>query len=148
MPQDGHLEWQIPYAPGVLEAKGFADGMLVADDVVETVDAPAQLKISPVRRKLKADGEDTVVVPVSILDDQGRFVANANNRVTFQLTGGRLLGVANGNPGDHDPDRANQRNAFNGHCIAVIQAGIKSEKITLTASSPGLKPATLTFSAR
>jgi len=148
MPQDGHLEWQIPYAPGVLEAKGFADGMLVADDVVETVDAPTRLEISPVRQNLKADGEDTIVVPVSVLDDKGRLVANADNHVTFQLTGGRLLGVGNGNPGDHDPDRANQRNAFNGHCIAVIQAGIKSEKITLTASSPGLKPATLTFSAR
>jgi len=101
-----------------------------------------------VRQNLKADGEDTIVVPVSVLDDKGRLVANADNHVTFQLTGGRLLGVGNGNPGDHDPDRANQRNAFNGHCIAVIQAGIKSEKITLTASSPGLKPATLTFSAR
>ena len=148
MPQDGHLEWQIPYAPGKLEAKGFTDGKLVADDAVETVDAPARLEISPVRRKLKADGEDTVVVPVSILDDQGRFVANANNRVTFQLSGGHLLGVGNGNPADHDPDRANQRNAFNGHCIAVIQAGTNSETFTLTASSPGLSPAVVTFKTR
>ena len=148
MPANSHLEWQIPYAPGRLEAKGFNDGKLVARDVVETTGEPAALKFSPVRQTLAADGEDTVVVPVSILDASGRLAANANNRVTFQITGGKLAGVGNGNPGDHDPDRANQRAAFNGHCIAVVQAGKKREQWTLTASSQGLKPARMTFNAR
>jgi len=90
-----------------------------------------------------------VVVPVSIVDAQGRFVANASNRMTFQLTGGgRLLGVGTGNPSDHDPDRASQRNAFNGHCLALIQAGREPATLELTATSPGLAPATVTFQVR
>jgi len=148
MPQDGHLEWQIPFAPGKLEAKGFAGGKLVATDSVETVDAAAKIKLAPERTTLRVDDQDTIVVPVSILDDKGRFVANANNRITFELTGGKLLGVGNGNPGDHDPDRASQRNAFNGHCIAVIQAGAKRQTMKLTATSPGLAPATVTFQVK
>jgi beta-galactosidase len=148
MPQDGHLEWQIPYAPGRLEAKGITDGKLAATDFVETVDVPARIKLSPERTTLRADGQDTIVVPVSILDGKGRLVANADNQITFELTGGKLLGVGNGNPGDHDPDRASQRNAFNGHCIAVIQAGVKRESMKLTVTSPGLSSATVTFQVK
>ena len=148
MPQDGHLEWQVPYSPGKLVAKGYTDGNLVATDLVETVTAPDRVQLAPERHTLQADGEDTIVVPVSIQDAQGRLVANANNRVTFQLTGGRLLGVGNGNPGDHDPDRANQRNAFNGHCLVVIQAGTKPETLELTATSPGLASARTTFTVK
>ena len=146
MPPDGHLEWPVPYAPGVLSAKGFTDGQLVATDQVETVDAPARLQLSPERTTLHADGQDTVVVPLSLVDSQGRFVATADNRITFQLTGGgKLLGVGNGNPADHDPDRANQRNVFNGHALAVIQAGRHATTLQLIATSPGLVPATITL---
>jgi beta-galactosidase len=82
------------------------------------------------------------VVPVSILDAKGRLVPYANNRVTFQLSGGgRLLGGGNGNPSDHDADRSNQRNAFHGRCIVIIQAGAKPETLELIATSPGLQPA-------
>ena len=139
MPQDGHLEWQVPYAPGRLTAKAYTNGKLMATDQVETTGAPASIQLSPDRKILQADGQDTLVVPVSILDAKGRLVPNANNRVSFQLSGkGRILGVGNGNPSDHDPDRANQRNAFHGHCIVLIQAGLHSEALELTATSPGL----------
>jgi len=148
MPANGHLEWPVPYAPGQLQARAYADGRLVATDLVETVAAPARLLLDSDRRTLQADGEDSVVVPVSIVDAKGRLVANAGNRVTFEVKGGRLLGVGNGNPGDHDPDRANQRDAFNGHCLALIQAGTNAETIRLTATSPGLSPASLTFQVR
>ena len=149
MPHDGHVEWPVPYMPGRLLAKASADGNVVATDVVETVDAPASIELSPDRQTLHADGQDTVVVPVSILDGQGRLVANAGNRVSFQLAGGgRLLGVGNGNPADHDPDRASERDSFNGHCIAIIQADASAETIQLTATSPGLKPASITFRVR
>ena len=124
MPKDAHLEWQVPYQPGKLVAKAFDNGEIVATDTVETTGAPARIEISADRTVLKPDGEDAVVVPVSILDTEGRLVPDATNRVHFHLNGdGRILGVGNGNPSDHDPDKAEQRNAFHGHCIAVIQAG-------------------------
>jgi beta-galactosidase len=87
-----------------------------------------------------------VVVPVSILDAQGRLVPNTDNRVSFHLTGdGRILGVGNGNPSDHDPDKAEQRNAFHGRCMAVIQAGSHPAVLQLTVTSPGLTPASIAF---
>ncbi len=149
MPHDSHVEWEVPYQPGQLMARAYTDGKLVATDVVQTAGAPVRIVLSPDRTTLRAGAEDTVVVPVSILDAQGRVVPGASNRVHFHLAGGgRLLGVGNGNPADHDPDKADQRNAFHGHCITVIQAGTHSGEFHLTATSPGLAPASVSFEAK
>lgn len=149
MPHDNYLEWKVPYHPGELLAKAYTNGGLVATDAVETVGAPIHLALSPGRTTLRADAEDAVVVPVSILDAHGRLVPFADNRVYFHITGaGRILGVGNGDPADHDPDKADQRNAFNGHCIAVVEAGAKAGTIKLVATSPGLTPASVTFKVR
>ena len=146
MPRDAHLEWEVPYQPGQLVAKGYRNGKVVATDTVKTTGAPARLQLSPDRTKLQADGEDAVVVPVSILDAEGSVVPNAGNRVSFRLTGaGRILGVGNGNPSDHDSDKADQRNAFHGRCLAVIGAGAKPGVLQLMVTSPGLSSATMTF---
>lgn len=146
VPQNGHAEWEVPYHPGKLLARAYTDGKTVATDVVETTGAPARIQFSPDRTLLHADAEDAVVVPVSILDDQGRVVPDATNRVTFQLTGGgKILGVGNGNPADHNPDKASQRNAFHGHCIVVIEAGPRPATLQLTATSPGLSTGSSSF---
>jgi beta-galactosidase len=149
MPGDAHLEWEVPYQPGQLVAKGYRNNKVVATDMVETAGAPARIQLSPDRTTLHADGEDAVVVPVSILDAKGRVVPNTTNRVYFHLTGdGRIMGVGNGNPSDHDADKADQRNAFHGHCMAVIQAGSHPGVLQLTVASPGLTSVRISFQAR
>ena len=86
---------------------------------------------------------------MSIADAQGRTVPTASNFVNFTVTGaGRLLGVGNGDPACHEPDKANQRSAFNGLCLAIVQAGVTNGAVTLKAESTGLNPATLTFEVR
>jgi beta-galactosidase len=144
--KNGFVEWQVPYQPGRLMAKGYTDGRVVATEFIETTDAPARIELSTERKVLQAGGRDAVVVAVSILDGKGRLVPDSNNRISFRLSGdGRILGVGNGNPSDHDPDRASERNAFHGHCIAIIQAGSKPASLRLSASSPGLKAAAMSF---
>ena len=149
IPHDDIAEWQVPYQPGRLEAKAYTDGKTVATEVQETTDAPARIVLSPDFKTLRANGEDAVVVPVTILDDKGRVVPDSTNRVTFELTGGgRIIGVGNGNPADHDTDRASERNAFHGRCIAVVQAGSEPATLHLTATSPGLTPASVSIQVK
>jgi len=69
-------------------------------------------------------------------------------RITYLSGGGRILGVGNGNPSDHEPDRANVRNAFHGRCIVIIQAGPKPDNLQLTATSPGLQASRTAFRLR
>jgi beta-galactosidase len=147
MPEYGHLEWSVPYQPGSLVAKGLnATGTVVASDTVTTTSEPKKLRISAGRTFLLADGEDVQVASVDVLDNQGRICPTAMNRVEFSISGvGDIAGVGNGNPGDHDPDKANYRNAFNGRCIVIVGAREKPGKFELVAKSKGLVSATLNF---
>ena len=53
----------------------------------------------------------------------------------------RIIGVGNGDPSSHEPDKADQRTAFNGLCMAIVQAGRQAGEIRVEASSPGLEGA-------
>jgi beta-galactosidase len=143
-----HVEWDVVFAPGTLEARGYKNGKLVLAEKRETVGSPAQILLKTDRAKLAADGEDTTVVAVQIADGEGRLVPTANNLVSFVIIGaGALIGVGNGDPRSHESDKAPQRAAFNGLCIAVIQTARMPGKILVEASAPGLKSAVLVLTA-
>jgi beta-galactosidase len=142
----GHVEWDVTFAPGTLEARGYKDGKLVLTDKRETVGAPAQILLKTDRASLAANGEDAAVVAVEIADADGRLVPTAGNLVSFKVTGGTLLGVGNGDPRSHESDKAPQRTAFNGLCAAIVQAAKSAGDLRIEATSPGLKPATLVLS--
>ena len=146
-----HLEWKVPYAPGELRAKGWKQGRLVTA-TVETTGEPMTLRLTPDRASIRADGEDAVVMNVTALDAKGREVPIADNLVQFEVKGsGRIIGVGNGDPSSHEPDKylsgAYQRRLFNGKCQVIVQATKEAGTISLTASSAGLKSATVSVSA-
>jgi beta-galactosidase len=144
MLQYSHLDWNVIYEPGTLFANGYgADGRVIAQTSVETTGAPAAIALEPDRTTVAADGQDISLITVKIVDVQGRTVPVADNRVTFKVTGaGHLLGVGNGDPACHEPDKGNQHSAFNGLCLAIVQSGRTPGEITIQADSPGLKSAT------
>lgn len=105
VPQYDRVEWIVPYAPGVLEARGYRGGQVVETSRVETTGPASQLVLTPDRTTLTADGADATVFTVEARDAQGRFVPTANLPVRFTITGGTILGVGNGDPSCHEPDR-------------------------------------------
>jgi beta-galactosidase len=100
------LKWSVPYEPGALSARGYNGGRLAAEAVVETTGAPAAVQLKPDRPAIEADGRDDAVFTVSVVDEQGRVVPVASNKVSFEVEGpGRILGVGNGDPSCHEPDK-------------------------------------------
>ncbi|MDR3709883.1 MAG: beta-galactosidase GalA [Capsulimonadaceae bacterium] len=149
VPKNGHVEWDVPYMPGTLLARATTGGVVIATDEVASTGAPAAIRLSADRPALIADGEDASPIAVAIVDANGRVVPTAGNLVTFTVTGpGIIAGVGNGNPSSHEPDKATQRLAFNGLCMAIVQASETPGKITLTATADGLKPASITLETR
>jgi beta-galactosidase len=141
-----HLQWQVTFAAGVLEARGYRNGKLILTTRRETTGAPAAIVLRPDRDALRADGRDLSIVAVQIVDAQGRIVPTASNEVTFAVAGaGTLIGVGNGDPVSHESDKGDRRSAFNGLCMAIVQTDRQPGEMTLTASSAGLAPATLTL---
>ncbi len=148
MKPNSHLEWKVKYAPGKLVAKGKRNGKAI-ECTVETADTPAAIVLEPDRTSIAADGADVSLVAVKIVDDQRRIVPVATNLVTFTVTGpGQLIGVGNGDPRCHEPDKGKQRSAFNGLCLAIIQSARTHGPIAIQADSPGLKSATTAIEAR
>ncbi|MEI9994350.1 MAG: beta-galactosidase GalA [Rhizomicrobium sp.] len=149
VPRYGHVEWNVPFAPGAIEARGYKGGRLVLTERRETSGPPAQIRLVPDRAALAADGEDVASVRVEIADAAGRLVPTAAHPIAFHISGpGAIIGVGNGDPRSHEPDKATQRNAFNGLCLALVQAARESGTIHLDAEAPGLAPATLALPAR
>jgi beta-galactosidase len=144
--KDSHLVWNVPYVPGVIEARGFKDGELVSTMRRETTGAPATLVINADRAEIAADGEDVAMFAVEVRDARGRIVPVTDNLVTFKVIGsGKLIGVGNGDPTDQESDKSSSRKAFSGRCMAIVQSTKLADSITVEATSPGLTPAQATI---
>ena len=137
--RDRHLMWKVPYAAGTLEARGWRGGQLVLTAKRETTGAPALLLLVADRDAISADGEDVAVVEVRVVDAEGRGVPVADDEVTFQVSGpARLIGVGNGDPSSHEADKGESRRAFNGRCMAIVQATKQPGEIRVEGAAPGL----------
>jgi beta-galactosidase len=101
------------------------------------------------RAMLAADDADLAVVKIEVVDGQGRVVPIADNRITFSLTGpAKLIGVGNGDPSCHEPDKSDSRSAFNGLAQAIVQTTSRGGEIGLKAESPGLQTGSITLTSR
>jgi beta-galactosidase len=135
--KNGHAAWTVRYTPGNIEVRGVRDGKTMTTRR-ETTGAPAKVVLRADKNSLVADHEDVVVVAAEIHDAQGRIVPTASNEVQFHVGGPcRIIGVGNGDPSSHEPDRATKRSAFNGLCMALVQSQGGQDAISIEAQSPG-----------
>ncbi|HEX2855486.1 MAG TPA: beta-galactosidase GalA [Opitutaceae bacterium] len=134
MPRNDRLEWKVAYQPGVLEARGYRDGKVVETKRVETTGAPAKLVVTSDRSTINADGEDVAVFTVEARDAQDRVVPVAGNSVDFEISGGRIIGVGNGDPGCHEPDQ------FNTTVAPLILEDWRGRIAPAGTASPSAKP--------
>jgi beta-galactosidase len=142
--------FQVPYAPGKLEAIGFNGGKEVARTAVETTGPAVALELVPDRNGLTGDGQDAMPITVRALDASGRAVPTAAPLATFTVNGaGRSIGHGNGDPNSHEDEKGPTRNLFNGLAQLIVQTKDASEgSIEVEASSPGLAPARISIPVR
>jgi beta-galactosidase len=135
--------FKVPYAPGRIEAVALEGGKELARDTVETSGPPARLVLTPDRSAISADGLDAVPVTVSAVDAQGRPVPTAALQVKFETQGdGVIIGVGNGDPNSHEPDKASERSLFNGLAQVIVQGRREGRgELKLRASAAGVQGA-------
>lgn len=106
MKRNGHLEWQLPYQPGMLQAVGYNKGQQTITETIHTSGKPTRLALEAHNSQLKADGRDIAVLTVSATDNNGYPVPDAANEVVFTITGpGKIIGVGNGNPSSREKEQ-------------------------------------------
>jgi beta-galactosidase len=135
-----HVAWTLPYAPGRIEARGYRAGRRVAAMVRETTGAAEAVRLVCDRRTIAADGRDVAMIRAEIVDKAGRVVPDAKPMVTFDTDGpARVIGVGNGDPNCHEPDRATQRSAFHGLAQAIVQSIGGQGPVRVSATAQGLR---------
>jgi beta-galactosidase len=131
---NSHVAWKVPFEPGRIEAIGFRAGKQLARQVRETTDDPAAIVLTAEHL------DDIINVTVAAHDAASRAVTTADNLISFAVTGpAKILGVGNGDPSSHEPDRADKRKLFNGLAACIVQCTGDASEIVVTATSPGLR---------
>jgi beta-galactosidase len=149
VPRLSHVEWKVKYEAGEISAVGFNKGKVAARDKRETTGTPAAILLTSDRSPINADGQDVALVSVAVVDAGGRVVPTAGNTISFQISGpGQIIGVGNGDPSSHEPDKASARAAFNGLAMAIVQSTQEPGDIQLSATASGLAPARITIKSR
>lgn len=139
----GHAEFDVTYAPGKLEAKGYRDGKFVGSDIVETTGAPVRLELELMNRHELKKG-DAAIVNCYALDEDGKRVPDASPFVKFDINGGTIVGTGS-DIADHTPVPAQDRKMRAG-IIAVC--AFPGENCTIYANADGLEPARINISAK
>ena len=144
-----HVMWRLAYEPGTIKVVGRTGGKEVMTREIKTAGKPAQIRLTPDRAEISADGRDLSFVTVDILDADGNLVPTADNLVKFDVTGdGFIAGVDNGCQTSMESFKADHRKAFNGKCLVVIQNNGTKGKIEVKATSDGLKDTSVEITAQ
>jgi beta-galactosidase len=145
---DLHLSWDVPYEPGVLKAVGKIGRQIVCTEQIRTTGNANAIRLKSDRNTITTD-HDIAHVRVEIVGSDGLTVPTADNLVHFSIEGqGKIIGVDNGNPQDMNSYKAEQRRAFNGLCLVILQSTDEKGTITLTADSEGLKGSMIKISVQ
>ncbi len=142
MPVNDKLTWDVLFTPGTLRAVGYDEaGKVVASAERTTPSAPAAMQLTCHSEPEPDDATTLHIIDVQIVDASGNPCDRADNLVQFDVSeGATVLGVGNGDPMSHEPDKAMRRKAYHGKCQIILSA---ETDVTVSATSWGLADAAI-----
>ena len=148
-PDHLHLMWRVAFTPGELRAVSRTNGRVVLTREIRTSGPAARVVLTPDRSRVRSDGRDLSFVTVSVVDQNGIPVADAEPLVRFRLTGpATIAGVDNGDEANHERFQRDSVSLFAGRALVIVRAGRQAGTVTLTATSGQLRPATIHLELR
>ena len=143
-----HVMWRVTFEPGEVKVVARKDGKQVREQVIRTAGAPDHIRLTSDRNAIYANGKSLAFVTVEIVDKEGNVCPNAENQVFFSVEGNATIaGVDNGLQTSMERFKADNRKAFAGKCLVVLQAKKNPGSIRLTAKGVDLRQATLELKA-
>jgi beta-galactosidase len=138
---------KLPYGEGELKAIAYDEtGKVIATDVRKSFEDAKEIHLNADTKTITANGTDLIFVEITMEDENGNTVENANNRVCVDVKGaGRLLGLDNGDSTDYDQYKGVSRRLFSGKLMAIIGATLEPGVIQLEVSSNGMEKKVMEF---
>jgi beta-galactosidase len=146
----GVEEFTVPYAPGVLEAVAWRGPRVVARRRLETVGAPAGLRLrveKPVAGRSPGSARgDVSFVMIDVVDAQGRRVPDAAIALSAEVKGaGELVGFGSASPFATGSYQSGHAATWQGRALAVVRGKGAPGRAGLSVSGTGLAPAMATL---
>ena len=133
------LRWNdVKYEPGEVKVVVYdANDNKVGEKTMRTAGKPAQLKLDVWTQHdeavLNADHEDLAFVTVSLTDKQGTLIPDADDQLTFDVTGaGNFEAVCNGDATSLESFKQPTMKLFHGQLVVVVRSAQQAGKLTLT----------------
>lgn len=141
------LNAKLPYKKGELTAIAYDEsGKEIARESKSSFNNAVRLEVRADRDTIFAKSDELIFLEIFALDNEGREVENANNRVNVEVTGaGRLIGLDNGDSTDYEQYKGVSRRLFSGKLLAIIAANADEGEIKVKLSSPGLEDLNLSY---
>ena len=133
--------FKVPYERGILKAIALNNGIEVASKELKTTGAPAKVRLTADRAKIKANRNDLSYIKVEITDAQGNLIPNANIPVHFAVSGvGEIAGSGNANPTDIESFNNPVCKTYRGVAQVILRPlkDLKTGVIKLKAEANGL----------
>ena len=127
--------YNVNYYQGIIDVRGYNDGVLAAKCYTVTVGNPTHIGIEKIGGKAGTGFDDVEILSVFIADGEGNVCPNNDCRIELSVSGAELIAVDNADVMAHDTShKSTAFNTYQGRMIAYIRRTSASGKVTVTAT--------------
>ena len=131
------LRWnKVVYEPGELKVVVYdKEGKFAGEKSVKTAGQPSKLLLQCDRQQIKADGEDLSFITVSLTDEGGTLIPDADDSLTFTVSGnGAFQATCNGDATSLEPFTQPTMQLFHGQLVVIVRSSDTAGSMTLKVS--------------
>ncbi|MEF2248272.1 glycoside hydrolase family 2 TIM barrel-domain containing protein [Paenibacillus sp. IITD108] len=138
------MEWNLEYAPGILQAIGYIKGKPVCTSELVTSRRASRIQLNCQDNAIQGARMEDTAIEIAVVDESGVVVPDASNRVTVKVKGsGSLLGVISADLTSNTSYRSDSCHAYKGRCLAVIRSSDEPGPIQVVVEGEGVATARL-----
>lgn len=138
--ETGVIAWDVDYQPGELKVVAYKKRKEAAVNKIVTNTIAVQIRAKVIE---PTDSELLRQIKVEILDTNGNFSILADNEITCEVTGGKLLGIENASTNVAENYLDNKQRCINGRLTIYLKKDAKDTPVTVKLSSPLINSAEL-----
>lgn len=131
--------WNIPYNPGVLEARAYNGDKKVAEYKIATSKCASFAELKADRSAIKADGQDLSFIALSLKDEDGRPVQTDDRLISVSVHGGgHLAGLDNGDLRRASAFSGDSVKTHFGKALIIIQSQRRAGEVRVRVQVEGI----------
>ena len=146
---DWKVSFETTYKPGKLEAVAYDMAhRVLGRDVLTSASSETLLTVTPEEATLSAGGQDVAFVNIALTDQTGNVKMLEDRNVTVTVEGpAQLVSVCSGDPETENELCSNICKSYHGRALATLRSTHETGHVSVTVSTPGLAPVSVTLKA-